>query len=59
MRTMLVSTTVLLTIVSAVCIGVASGYVVIWGILRLFGRRQTQANTTPPPIATAAHASGD
>jgi len=56
---MLVSTTVLLTIVSAVFIGVASGYVVIWGILRLFGRRQTQANTTPPPIATAAHASGD
>jgi Co/Zn/Cd efflux system component len=56
---MLVSTTVLLTIVSAVFIGVASGYVVIWSILRLFGRRQTQADTAPPPIATAAHASGD
>jgi hypothetical protein len=58
---MLVSTTVLLTILSAVSIGVLSGYIAICGIIRLFARRQAR-HAAPPDtqvVATAAHASGD
>jgi hypothetical protein len=58
---MLVSTTVLLTILSSVTIGVLSGYIAVCGILRLLARREghradPQATQV---IATAAHASGD
>ena len=59
MRTMLVSTTVLLTIVSAVTLGVVSGYLAIWGILRLVARRPTAEPKPATIIANAAHASGD
>ena len=59
MRTMLLSATVLLTILSAVSIGVLSGYIAIWGILRLLGRRQQAEPAPTQVIATAAHASGD
>jgi hypothetical protein len=56
---MLLSATVLLTILSAVSIGVLSGYIAIWGILRLLGRRQQAEPAPTRVIATAAHASGD
>ena len=56
---MLVSTTVLLTIVSAVTLGVVSGYLAIWGILRLVARRPAAEPKPAPIIANAAHASGD
>lgn len=59
MRTIMVSTAVLLTILSAVSIGVLSGYIAIWGILRLLGRRQQPEPAPTQVIATAAHASGD
>ena len=56
---MLVSTTVLLTIVSAVTLGVVSGYLAIWGILRLVARRPAAEPKPATIIANAAHASGD
>jgi hypothetical protein len=56
---MLLSATVLLTILSAVSIGVLSGYIAIWGILRLLGRRPQPEPAPTQVIATAAHASGD
>ncbi|MCI0348349.1 MAG: hypothetical protein L0Z53_02900 [Acidobacteriales bacterium] len=59
MRTMLVSTTVLLTILSAVSLGIIAGYLAIWGILRLFARRHRPDPQATQVIAVAAHASGD
>jgi hypothetical protein len=60
LRTMLVSTTVLLTVISAVSIGVLSGYLAIWGILRLFAHRQQAKDPNATQVLVAsAHASGD
>jgi hypothetical protein len=58
LRTMLVSTTVLLTILSAVSLGVVSGYLAIWAILRLVARRPSEPKPVPV-MANAVHASGD
>jgi NhaP-type Na+/H+ or K+/H+ antiporter len=56
---MLVSTTVLITIVSAVSLGVVSGYLAICGILRLFGRRRSDDPNATQVLVISAHASGD
>ena len=53
---MLISTTILFTIVSAVAVGIGAAYAAIWGILTMFGRRPgsqepalvaVKANTQP------------
>ena len=36
---MLISTTLLFTIVSAVAVGIGAAYAAIWGILTMFGHR--------------------
>ncbi len=38
-RTMLIATTLLFTIISTVLIGIVAGYASIWGILAMFGHR--------------------
>ena len=61
--TILVYATVLFTIVSALGFGIIAGYVVIMGVLRLFGystRAKTQSSCTAPSMQPAiAPASGD
>lgn len=48
-RTMLIATTLLFTIVSTVLIGIVAGYASIWGILAMFGRRPSKQE--PPLVA--------
>lgn len=47
MRTVLASTTVLLTIVLSLSFGIACGYAVIFGILHSFGHRPAKAESAP------------
>jgi hypothetical protein len=47
MRTVLASTTVLLTIVLSLSFGIACGYAVISGILQALGRRPEKAESAP------------
>jgi hypothetical protein len=53
-RTMLISTTILFTIVSAVAVGIVAGYAAIWGILTALGRRPAAQEPALVPVETAA-----
>ena len=60
--TILVYTTVLFTIISALGLGILAGYVIIIGLLRLFGystRNQVKSPAAPPLHTAIAHTSGD
>jgi len=50
-HTLLVSTTIFFTSVSAVGIGIGAGYAAIWAILAAFGR-----HPRPEPVAVPAQA---
>ncbi|MBZ5646250.1 MAG: hypothetical protein LAN37_03385 [Acidobacteriia bacterium] len=51
---MLISTTILFTIVSAVAVGIVAGYAAIWGILTALGRRPAAQEPALVPVETAA-----
>lgn len=57
MRTVLASTTVLLTIVLSLSFGIACGYAVISGILHALGHRPETAKSAPATavVVTGSH----
>jgi hypothetical protein len=57
MRTVLASTTVLLTIVLSLSFGIACGYAVISGILHALGHRPETVKSAPATavVATGSH----
>ncbi|MGE5324058.1 MAG: hypothetical protein ACM3SW_14410 [Actinomycetota bacterium] len=57
MRTLLASTTVLVTIVLSLSFGIACGYAVICGILHALGHRPETAKAAPATavVATGSH----
>lgn len=56
-RTILISTTILFTSVSAVGLGIGAGYAAIWAILAAFGRRPAQEQAPLVGTETASFAS--
>jgi hypothetical protein len=58
MRTLLASSTVLLTILLSFVFGIAFGYVVIQAILRGFARKPQSAEAAASPAAVAVSAPG-
>jgi len=59
MRTVLASSTVLLTILASFAFGIAFGYVVILGILRAFAQRPQLTKQAAGTTAVAVSASGN
>ena len=60
MGSLLVSSAVFVTVISAMAFGVVLGYGAILGILRLFGHRPQKTQGAPAPaLIPATHASGD
>ena len=59
MRALLVSSTLLLTIATAMAFGVGLGYSLIVGVLHLFGYRQQSAARRTAPALVAAETAGD
>jgi hypothetical protein len=59
MRTLLASSTVLLTILFSLAFGIAFGYVVIQGILRAFAHKPQPAKAATRPTTVAASAPGN
>lgn len=57
MRTILISTTILFTSVSAVSLGIGAGYAAIRAILAAFGRRPSQEPNHLVGTETASFAS--
>ena len=57
MRTVLASSTVLVTVVLSLAFGIACGYAVIYGILHAFAVRRENAKAVPQAPATAVIAS--
>jgi len=58
MRTLLASSTVLLTILLSFAFGIAFGYLVIQAILRGFARKPQSAEAPASPAAVAVSAPG-
>jgi len=56
-RTLLISTTILFTSISAVALGVAIGYAAIWSVLVAFGHRRQQEPAPLIGVGTASMAS--
>ncbi len=58
MRTVLASSTVLITIALSLAFGIACGYAVIYGILHAFAVRREKAVTQAPATAVIASFGG-
>jgi len=56
-RTILVSSALLLTVTSSVCLGVASAYAAIQGILHTFARQTRQVDEPAPALIAQEAAS--
>lgn len=50
MRTLIISTTLLLAVVAATSVGVAAGYAAVRGILLAFGHRPGQTDKPTPAL---------
>ena len=58
MRTVLASSTVLLTILLSLSFGIACGYVMIAAILRAFAHRPVQTQSAPAAVPVVAASAG-